>query len=149
MGNPTIVDYVRSAADRAEIVASVCTGALILGAAGLLDGRPATTHWGYHRVLEALGARYVPQRWVEDGRFITAAGVSAGIDMALRLVARLIDEQTARLLQLGIEYDPQRPYGGIAWHRVDRDMYAPLVVQLLRTVLPDRPDLIEAVTRTP
>ncbi len=149
MGNPTIVDYVRSAADGAEIVASVCTGALILATAGLLDGRSATTHWGYHRILEALGARYVPQRWVEDDRFITAAGVSAGIDMALRLVARLTDEQTARMVQLGIEYDPQPPYGGIDWTRVDRDMYAPQLAQLLRSELPERPELVEAVTGAP
>jgi len=70
----------------------VCTGALVLAAAGLLEGRQATTHWAYHRLLERLGATYLPQRWVEDGKLITSAGVSAGIDMALALVARLTDE---------------------------------------------------------
>jgi transcriptional regulator GlxA family with amidase domain len=82
-GNDAILDYVRSAADTAQVCASVCTGALILAAAGLLEGRQATTHWAYHRLLERLGATYLPERWVEDGKFITSAGVSAGIDMAL------------------------------------------------------------------
>jgi len=70
----------------------VCTGALVLAATGLLEGHQATTHWAYHRLLERLGATYLPQRWVEDGKLITSAGVSAGIDMALALVARLTDE---------------------------------------------------------
>jgi len=109
-GNEAILDYVRSAADTAQVCASVCTGALILAAAGLLEGRPATTHWAYWRLLEKLGARYVPeQRWVEDGKFITSAGVSAGIDMALYLTERLTDETIARMVQLGIEYDPKPP----------------------------------------
>jgi transcriptional regulator GlxA family with amidase domain len=111
MGNPAIGDYLRRAADPAPVVGSVCTGALILAAAGLLEGRTATTHWAYHRLLERLGATYLPQRWVEDGKFITSAGVSAGIDMALALVARLTDEATARMVQLAIEYDPHPPLG--------------------------------------
>jgi transcriptional regulator GlxA family with amidase domain len=92
------------------VVGSVCTGALILAAAGLLAGRQATTHWASHRLLERLGARYLPERWVEDGKFITSAGVSAGIDMALALTARLTDEPTARMVQLAIEYDPHPPF---------------------------------------
>ena len=80
------------------------------GRGRLLEGRPATTHWAYWRLLEKLGARYVPeQRWVEDGMFITSAGVSAGIDMALHLTERLTDQGTARMVQLGIEYDPNHP----------------------------------------
>jgi transcriptional regulator GlxA family with amidase domain len=85
MGDPAIRAYLRRAADTAPVVGSVCTGALVLAAAGLLEGRQATTHWAYHRLLERLGATYLPQRWVEDGTFITSAGVSAGIDMALAL----------------------------------------------------------------
>jgi transcriptional regulator GlxA family with amidase domain len=124
------------------VVGSVCTGAMILAAAGLLDGRNATTHWSHHKLLERLGATYLPQRWVEDGKFITSAGVSAGIDMALALVARLTDEPTARMVQLWIEYDPQPPFGGIDWGQVDRDMSEPVVAQWVQTQLADRPELL-------
>ena len=125
MGNSTLTDYVRHLASDAEVVTSVCTGALILGTAGLLEGRKATTHWAYYKLLEGLGATYLPERWVEDGKFITSAGVSAGIDMALFLAARLTNESTARFVQLGIEYDPHPPFGGIDWSGVDRDVLAP------------------------
>ena len=118
MGNEAIQTYLRRVASRAEIVGSVCTGALVLAATGLLEGRRATTHWAYAAELEKLGARYVRERWVEDGKFITSAGVSAGIDMALALVARLEGRATAERLQLGIEYDPHPPFGGIDWSRV-------------------------------
>lgn len=113
--------YVRSAGETAELVASIGTGSLILAAAGLLEGRQATTHWEYARDLEELGARYTRQRWVEDGKFITAAGVTAGIDMSLYLVAKLTSFSKARRSQLIIEYDPQPPYGGIDWEQVERD----------------------------
>jgi 2-keto-4-pentenoate hydratase/2-oxohepta-3-ene-1,7-dioic acid hydratase in catechol pathway/putative intracellular protease/amidase len=118
MGNAAIQDYLRSAAPGAEVVASVCTGGLVLAATGLLEGRRATTHWAYADELEKLGGRYVRERWVEDGKFITAGGVSAGIDMALALAERLTDAATARRIQLGIEYDPHPPLGGIDWSRV-------------------------------
>jgi transcriptional regulator GlxA family with amidase domain len=107
-----------AAADTTPVVGSVCTGALVLAAAGLLEGRQAATHWAYHRLLERLGATYLPKRWVEDGKFITSAGVSAGIDMALALVARLTDEPTARMVQVAIQYDPTRRSGastGTRW----------------------------------
>jgi transcriptional regulator GlxA family with amidase domain len=87
MGNQALREYLVAAAETAHTVASVCTGALILGAADLLQGRNATTHWAYATFLERLGARYLPQRWVQDGKFICSAGVSAGIDMALYLRA--------------------------------------------------------------
>jgi putative intracellular protease/amidase len=118
MGNEAIQRYLRAAAPRAAIVGSVCTGALVLAATGLLEGRRATTHWAYASELDKLGARYVRERWVEDGKFITAGGVSAGIDMALALVARLTDRATAQRIQLGIEYDPHPPFGGIDWSQV-------------------------------
>jgi putative intracellular protease/amidase len=111
--NPTLLDYLRAADRSAEVVASVCTGSLLLAGAGLLRGRRATTHWAYHRFLDNLGATYVPERWVEDGRYLTGAGVSAGIDAALRLAARLTNDDLARLVQLAIEYDPHPPHGGI------------------------------------
>jgi transcriptional regulator GlxA family with amidase domain len=118
MGDPAIREYLRQVADTASVVGSVCTGALVLAAAGLLEGRQATTHWAYHRLLERLGATYLPQRWVEDGKFITSAGVSAGIDMALALVARLTDEPTARRVQLSLSTTPTRRLGvstGTKW----------------------------------
>jgi transcriptional regulator GlxA family with amidase domain len=124
-----------------------CTGALILAAAELLDGRPATTHWAYWRLLEKLGANYVPgRRWVEDGTFITAAGVSAGIDMALHLTERLTDQATARLVQLTIEYDPKPPQGAIHWSDVNRDMFAPILASRLKDTLADNPNLLARLT---
>jgi transcriptional regulator GlxA family with amidase domain len=142
MGDPAIAEYLRWVAGTSQVVGSVCTGAMILAAAGLLEGRNATTHWSHHRLLERLGATYLPKRWVEDGKIITSAGVSAGIDMALALVARLTDEPTARMVQLWIEYDPQPPFGGIDWSQVDRDMSEPMVAQWVQTQLADRPELL-------
>jgi transcriptional regulator GlxA family with amidase domain len=113
MGSEPIRSYVRSAAETAEVAGSVCTGALILASVGLLEGRQATTHWAYYKVLEQFGATYVRKRWVEDGKFICSAGVSAGIDMALALAARLTDEETARRVQRSLGYDPHPPFGGI------------------------------------
>ncbi|MGY1708571.1 DJ-1/PfpI family protein [Geodermatophilus sp. SYSU D00758] len=115
MRDPGVRAYVRGAAASAEVVGSVCTGSLILGAVGLLTGRQATTNWFFAGVLERLGATYRRQRWVEDGDVTTSAGVSAGIDWALHLVARLTDEATARRVQQALDYDPRPPFGGIDW----------------------------------
>jgi transcriptional regulator GlxA family with amidase domain len=120
MSDPAIREYVRTAAASAEIVASVCTGSLILAALGLLEGRQATTNWFFSEVLKRFGATYLRQRWVEDGKFITSAGVSAGIDMGLHLTQRLTDVATARRVQLAIDYDPQPPFGPIDWAQVGR-----------------------------
>ncbi|MGY1784572.1 DJ-1/PfpI family protein [Geodermatophilus sp. SYSU D00698] len=120
MGDPRVRDYVRSAAASAELVTSVCTGSLILGAVGLLEGRDATTNWFYSGILERLGATYHQRRWVEDGDLVMSAGVSAGIDMALHLAARLTDEATARRVQRAVDYDPQPPWGGIDYDRIPR-----------------------------
>jgi putative intracellular protease/amidase len=100
---------------------SVCTGALLLAAAGLLDGLTATTHWMAAELLNQLGARYVPERVVEHlpQRIITAAGVSSGIDMALRLVELLVDRRAAQATQLLIEYDPQPPFDSGALANAD------------------------------
>jgi len=119
MANDALMAYVRGAADSASFVGSVCTGSLILAAAGLLEGRRATTHWACMSHLERLGARPVSERWVEDGKFITAAGVSSGIDMALALVARLMGEDAARAAQLILEYSPEPPFGDIDRSQVD------------------------------
>jgi transcriptional regulator GlxA family with amidase domain len=122
--NDAFWSYVQAAGARAELLAGTGTGALILAQAGLLEGRRATTHWAFARHLEEYGARYVRRRWVDDGGVITAAGVSAGIDMALYLVAKLTTVSKARLAQLIIEYDPQPPFGGIDWDRVDQEQAA-------------------------
>ncbi len=126
MSDPVMRAYVHTAADSAEIVASVCTGSLILASLGLLDGRNTTTNWFWYGVLGQFGANYVQERWVEDGKYIMSAGVSAGIDMALYLVAKLTDEATARKVQLALDHDPQPPFGGIDWPNV------PLLPRLLR-----------------
>ena len=118
MGNEAIRAYVRSAAQTAEVVGSVCTGACVLASVGLLEKRRATTHWAFHKVLEQFGATYVRKRWVEDGKFICSAGVSAGIDAALRLAARLTDEHTAREVQYRLGYDPEPPFGGIDYEHI-------------------------------
>jgi transcriptional regulator GlxA family with amidase domain len=119
MRNEAIRSYVHTAAHTAEVAGSICTGALILGSVGLLEGRQATTHWAYYKILEELGAKYVRRRWVEDGKFICSAGVSAGIDMALHLAARLTDEETARRVQRSVGYDPHPPFGGIDYDHLD------------------------------
>lgn len=110
MGEPAVVDWIRTASETAEYMTSVCTGSLLLGAAGLLDGKTATTHWGAIEGLESTGATYVPERFIDHGRIITAAGVSAGIDMALHLAARIHGDDVAKAIQLAIEYDPQPPF---------------------------------------
>jgi putative intracellular protease/amidase len=107
-----IRDWLRSVHPHTRFTTSVCTGALLLAAAGLLDGLTATTHWRAANLLNELGARYVPDRVVEHlpQRLITAAGVSSGLDMALRLVELLVDRLAAQAAQLLIEYDPQPPF---------------------------------------
>jgi transcriptional regulator GlxA family with amidase domain len=97
-------------AARPRWTTSVCSGSFLLAAAGLLDGRRATSHWGWRDGLAAYGAQPVDQRVVADGPVITAAGVSAGIDMALTLLAELRDAETAQVVQLAIEYDPDPPF---------------------------------------
>lgn len=111
MADENILRYVRSAAEGAQLVASVGTGALILAAAGLLDGRHATTHRAYREILENLGATYVERRWTSDGKFITSGGTSGGVDMGLYLAARLTDEASAKQAQRWLDYDPQPPFG--------------------------------------
>ena len=145
MGDDELLGYIKRVSANAEYVCSVCTGSLILAAAGLLNGRQATTHWGCHRILEALGARYVKRRWVQDEKFITSAGVSAGIDMALYLVSKLTDESTARNVQLGLEYEPEPPFGGIAWASVNRDRLTPYFRDRIKEYLADKPDIVNKV----
>jgi transcriptional regulator GlxA family with amidase domain len=111
LGDEAVLDWMRGIADGA-VVASVCTGSLVLAAAGLLDGRPATTHWGSLETLPRLGKDIEVRpddRFVDTGAVITAAGVSAGIDMALHLVSRLHSPERAREVRRYIQYDPEPP----------------------------------------
>ncbi len=104
------VDFIRRQADGAQYVTSVCIGAFLLGAAGLLKGRPATTHWAFVDLLPLVGARHEKARIVRDGNVFTAAGVSSGIDFAFSVVAELAGPEVAEAIQLGIEYDPAPPF---------------------------------------
>lgn len=110
MEDAVILDWVRRQAAGALCVFSVCTGALICGAAGLLKGRRATTHWNSHHLLHHFGAIPVDARVVEDGALVTAAGVTAGIDGALTVAARLRGEAAAQLIQLTMAYAPEPPF---------------------------------------
>ena len=110
MRDSEVLDWLRVAHESSTWTTSVCTGALVLGAAGILDGKRATTHWAFLDRLSELGAEPVTERVVEDGKVVTAAGVSAGIDMALTLAARIAGDEVAQAIQLGIEYDPRPPF---------------------------------------
>ena len=122
-----VLDWVRDVHEHTTWTTSVCTGSLVLGAAGLLEGKRATTHWAYHDTLEEYGATAVAERFVEDGKVMTAAGVSAGIDMSLALVARMFHENVAKAIQLGIEYDPDPPFDSGSPEKA-----APELVELVR-----------------
>ena len=107
-----MLDWLRAAHETSTWTTSVCTGSLLLAAAGILDGLEATTHWLAMDELSAYGAIPVQRRVVEQGKVMTAAGVSAGIDMALTLAARIAGDDLAQAIQLGIEYDPDPPFRG-------------------------------------
>ena len=104
-----LLDWLRAVDEKSTWTTSVCTGALLLAAAGLLDGKRATTHWLAREKLAELGAEPVSDRVVREGKVVTAAGVSSGIDMALWLAREIWGEEVARAVQLGIEYDPEPP----------------------------------------
>jgi cyclohexyl-isocyanide hydratase len=110
MNDPEVVDFLHDRGQRAKYVTSVCTGSLLLGAAGLLRGYRATSHWTVRELLPLFDAEPVAQRVVEDRNRITAGGVTAGIDFGLQVAARLRSEQYAQVLQLMLEYDPQPPF---------------------------------------
>jgi putative intracellular protease/amidase len=105
-----IVEWIREAHPHTTFTTSVCTGALLLGAAGVLEGLRATTHWLAYDHLRSYGAEPTEQRVVQEGKVVTGAGVSAGIDLALTVVGLLAGRETAEAIQLGIEYDPQPPF---------------------------------------
>jgi putative intracellular protease/amidase len=108
--DPDIVQWVQTVHRSSQWTTSVCFGSLILGAAGILQGLTATTHWAARTALEGYGATYVAERFVQQGKIITAAGVSAGIDMAFHLAQEIAGQEIAQAIQLLIEYDPQPPF---------------------------------------
>ena len=114
-----ILNWIRNAHETSQFTTSVCTGSLVLAAAGLLKGRKATTHFSARPLLSKYGATPCEDRVVQEGKIITAAGVSSGIDMALELAELLTDATTSKALQLLIEYDPQPPHDAGALHKVD------------------------------
>jgi putative intracellular protease/amidase len=122
-----LVGWIRRAHESSEWTTSVCTGSLLLGAAGVLDGLAATSHWLDIQDLERYGARPTGRRVVEEGKVITAAGVSSGIDMGLALAAKIAGPQIAKAIQLGIEYDPQPPFDAGSVDKAPKE-----VVELVR-----------------
>lgn len=110
IGDRETVDFVRRQASTAKYVTSVCTGAFVLGVAGLLKGRRATTHWAYTELLPLVGATHEKARIVQDGNLFTAGGVTAGVDFGLSIAAEIAGDTVARTIQLGIEYDPAPPF---------------------------------------
>ncbi|HSR81934.1 MAG TPA: DJ-1/PfpI family protein [Hyphomicrobiaceae bacterium] len=110
IADPDTIDFVRRQAARAKYVTSVCTGAFVLGVAGLLRGRRATTHWAYTDLLPLVGAVHAQARVVRDGNVFTGAGVTAGIDFALSVAAEVAGNEAAERIQLSLEYDPAPPF---------------------------------------
>ncbi|MEV7341242.1 DJ-1/PfpI family protein [Streptomyces sp. NPDC093544] len=124
MGNAVMLDWLRAADVTTTWTTSVCTGSLILAAAGLLKGRRATSHWLALEELEQFGAEPTGERVVTDGKYVTAAGVSAGIDMGLTLVGRIAGERAAQSVQLLTEYDPRPPYDAGSPEKAPADLVA-------------------------
>ena len=127
LGDEEVLDWVRAAHERTAWTTSVCTGSLVLGAAGLLDGVRATSHWAYLDRLAGYGAEATSERVVTDGKIVTAAGVSSGIDMALTLAAEIAGPEVAQAIQLGIEYDPEPPFDAGSPRKAP-----PAIVELVR-----------------
>lgn len=124
LGNSGVLKYVQTAAQHASVIMGVGTGSLVLAGSGLLQNRTAATHWAFAGLLELLGARFAREHVVEDGKIITTTGGTGGVDFGLKLVERLAGVTNARLLQLFAEYDPDPPYGGIDWSRIDANTSA-------------------------
>lgn len=130
MEDQATLDWIRTVHATSRWTTSVCTGALILGTAGVLQGLEATTHWAAIQGLTLHGATPTSQRVVKQGKVITAAGVSAGIDMALHLAAEVAGEDTAKVIQLIIEYDPQPPFDSGAPQKTTEDIVQKAIHQL-------------------
>ena len=124
LGDKRMLDWIRTAHETSAWTTSVCTGSLLLGAAGILDGLRATSHWTELETLREFGATPVEERVVPQGKVVTAAGVSSGIDMALWLGAQIAGEEWAKAVQLAIEYDPQPPFDSGSTSKADPELVA-------------------------
>ena len=144
MQDEAALAWVRSVGEKAKWVTSVCTGSLILGAAGLLRGYRATSHWAWRDYLGLFGAEPVAERVVFDRNRVTGGGVTAGIDFALALVAAIEGEENARAIQLGLEYDPHPPFDSGTPDKAGEDLVRRVHERSSR-IAPDREDRIRAV----
>jgi cyclohexyl-isocyanide hydratase len=146
MGDRDTIEFVRRQAGAARYVTSVCTGAFILGVAGLLRGRRATTHWAFTELLPLVGATHEKARIVKDGKVITAGGVTSGIDFGLSVAAEIAGETVARAIQLSIEYDPAPPFGSGHPDRAPDDVRATVFPRYEQARTAFREGIARAVT---
>ncbi|MEU7900405.1 DJ-1/PfpI family protein [Nonomuraea sp. NPDC049152] len=142
MASRPLITWLHNAAEHAELLTSVCTGSLILGTAGLLEGRKATTHWAARHLLLRLGATPATDSWVQDGPLITASGVSASLDMSLHIVGKLAGQNLGELIRQAIEYDPAPSQQPPQWDTIDRAPAIDAVNAAARTALADHPELL-------
>jgi cyclohexyl-isocyanide hydratase len=148
MEDEAVLEFTRRQAAGARIVLSVCTGALICGAAGLLHGRKATTHWASHHLLKELGARAVKERVVMDGNLVSAAGVTSGIDGALAVAALLCGDEVGQRLQLYLEYSPEPPFASGSPETAPEDVLKVLQAEI-GPVVAERAEIIRRVMARP
>lgn len=120
--DPVVMDWLRRINRTTTYTVGVCTGSIILARAGLLKGKRATTYWAFPKLIEAEGATFVPERWVQDGKYWTSAGVSAGIDISLALIADIYGPKRAMMTQLSIEYDPHPPFNSGSVRTAPKDV---------------------------
>jgi transcriptional regulator GlxA family with amidase domain len=130
LNDEVLLAWLRSVEPTAKWMTSVCTGSGLLAAAGLLTGRQCATHWVYRDIVSSMGAEVLAERYVFSGKFVTGGGVTAGIDMALALTAREFDDATAKIVQLGMEYDPKPPFPGGTLETSE-----PAIVEVARSAL--------------
>lgn len=137
------LQFLRDQAAGAQYITSVCTGSLALGAAGLLKGKRATSHWAYTALLEKFGATFEKARVVKDGNVITAGGVTSGIDFALTVIAEIAGQEFAEFVQLGLEYDPRPPFNSGHPDLADPKLIAMLQDRIYRKQASDLADIID------
>ena len=147
MADPVLIAFLKEQAGQARYITSVCTGAFVLGAAGLLKDKQATTHWAYHGLLAEVGAIPTQGRVVRDGRVFTGGGVTAGIDFALTIVAEIAGQSVAQRIQLSIEYDPAPPFVGGSPQTTPGDILAGLAGFYAKRNLEFGPAVTQAFAR--